>query len=552
MNMGNLKPASFRIAAGILLSLMALGVYSRWVLEDLPKQGLHYDVALFGVRMMNFYPGLDAMDRRLMTIGSRTYPLMCNDYNGAVECYLGAWPGMLLMGHSAFALNAMSVFWGYIQLIVMGAAGAVFFGSFWAMPVILALLGSSPSYVAFSRIGLYAGTVHGALFSFSLLFFFLYWKQRRGPGWLVASAASMGLALGSRILMLWYLTALGITALGVTGLRQRLLGLRKRDVAAVLAVFIPGPFLVLLANARHDWFTLKFMTQFFFHSRGGVSNLAYLANIRERLHEYCTLWNASAWTNVSEANPLVPVLFLAALLWLVWGYFHQKREQGTPFVELFWAPLFCVVVLLLSPVTPTFLDVHHLSPLFLPSVLIVIAPLFVSLPRPWLLPVRVAFGLLLALYAGWNLHYYRVYHPHRNLHGGIQVRWDVMGQAVEWMHQQKIQRVGLGDTGLQDPLDFQSGRMIMSEEVFVAPYMTDVRQADHEKHLRSRFRREKQGYYLFFDPLWQRVSYRVRFMDIAQSEGKTVRRIHRVDSPEQEPAFVVYQVAESEERRPRR
>ncbi|HOW26907.1 MAG TPA: hypothetical protein PK876_00185 [Elusimicrobiota bacterium] len=541
-------PYSKKSAFGLLwlaLSAASLGFYGKVVTSDLSRQGLHYDVALHGVRMMGPTLGDPSWEERedepRLTVGENSFPLMFNDYNGAVESYLGPLPALLIDGPTAFGLNAAGVVWGYVLLGMAGGAAYFFYGSIWAAPALWAALGTNPSFVAFSRIGIYAGTIHGALFATALCLLFLFWK-REGSAWvLTGSAAAMGLALGSRTLMLWYAIAVLIMIAWTPDLRRKISETPRRTRAAALGALLSGPLLILTANIRGDWFTFRFFAQHLVTSREGISNAAYLRNLGERIREFISLWDATAWTNINHPNRLGPGLIALAVLWLIGlhGYGKLKKDGGS--FQGLWPVGICLAVLMQSPFTPTFLDVHHLSALFVPAALIFIAPLFIPIPYRGKRYLRIIYGGIALCFMALNFQLFREFQPHRHIHGGEDTKWNVMADVVDYLQKNDVHSIGLGDTGLMDPFDYLSGRKIQAEEIFHAPY-GDMTRAESEELLRRRLREEETGYYLFKHPSVRRLPYDTRFLEIVSGEGRRAEVIKLFVSPESKPVFVLYKV----------
>ncbi len=530
-----------RRTAFVLLTLLPLAAYRHWTVQDLPKQGLHYDVALVGVNSLGLYRGFTPNDRRDNDLFVGPAPLMFNRYNGAVECYLGALPALFVFGATPYALNLAGVSWGFVFLLLCGLAGWVWFENRWAAPVVLTLLGTLPSFAAFSRIGLYAGTVHGSLFAAAVLFFLIYWKNP-GKNWAFpAAAVFMGLALGSRTLMVWYFAALALTAAMNAPLRRRIAELPAPHKIFSAAALCSGPLLVFLANARHGWFTFGFFSKFSLHSRSGVDNLAYGANLLERGREFLTLWNASAWTNINRPNRLAAALLIAAVLLTIVDLISRKKNLPRPPAAGLWPLLVCLLVFALSPFTPTFLDVHHLSALYCPAALLLASPLFGPPAGPGKKYVRFLFAAGLLAYASVNVSLFRQFQPHRNVHGGTEVKWDVMTEVIAWLQKQGIHRLGLGDTGISDPFVFLAGGGIQADEIFHAYYFEDAREK-REGLLRQRLRQEKTGFYLFREPEIERIPFHDRFLEIVASEGKRITPEARFPAPDGTPVFVVYRV----------
>lgn len=528
-----------RSFTSIGFAVLLFGAYAASCLDDLSRQGLYHDVALFGVSALETRNGGGAPLR--LPVGGLSLPLMVNQYNGAMEVYLAALPAIWLGGHEAYPLNLASVLWGMVMLLAGAVLCARYYRSVWAAAAFMALLGLSPSFIAGSRIGIYAGTVHGALFALALLFlsFWTATKGKQGSALLIAGFFFLGLGWGSRSLIAWYVAGLGAALLAAPALRKRLSSQSPPVRWACAGALAAGVLPVLAANAGGDWFTLRFLTRFGLRSRSGVSNVHYFQNLWERLGELGDMWNAAAWTNPGRNIWALLLLPAAAglILWLRRSR-GAKGEGGTGFTPL----IILAVTLLLSPVTPTFLDVHHLFALFTPAALVMLAPLFAPLPKAWAKPVRVAFGAVFGLCLLQNAVLLGRSSPHDTLHGGHEVRWNVLSDVLDWLKDRNVTALGLGDTGILDPIRYLSGLSLQADEYFSAPYLSAAEVSQREERLRRALRTPGTSYFLFRDEAAARLPFLPEFKRLAAEERARARPEASFETPHGVPLYVIYRV----------
>lgn len=512
-------------------------MYAWWCFAGLKDQGLYHDVALLGVEALRI-DGPPYESPLHARVGGATLPLMFNPYNGAMEVYLAALPAVRLGGHTALALNAASVAWGLVMLLAGALVSAVYYRTAWAAAGFVALLGLSPSYIAATRIGLYAGTVHGGLVALALLSFCLWARPKGRVAYLIAGFFLLGLGMGSRTLVLWYAAGLAAALYATPSLRRRFLSLKPPVLWTCAGALSVGMLPVLYANAAGDWFSFRFLSQFAVRSRSGVDNAAYLTNILERLRELGSMWSATAWLWPETRNVWAVVLLAASaglVLWLRRA--RPAKEEGSDG----FAPLIVVAVaLLLSPFTPTFLDVHHLFPTYPFAALVMLAPLCAPFPRHWSKTVR---GAAWVLFAGCLLQDALMLNrsaPHTTLHGGHEVHWNVLSGVVDWTRREGVKTLGLGDTGIMDPLLYLSGLEADAEEYFAAPYLSAEQIASRQERLRRVFREQRSSYFLFREESAARVPYFPEFARLASEERVRLRPAASFATPAGDPLFVIY------------
>lgn len=286
----------------------------------------------------------------------RDLPVMISDYQGVTSMY-GVLPLFALFGPGVGPTRAFTIGLGALALVLTYALGRRLFGR----PVGLlaaALLAVSPSFVFWSRVGVYV-VIQVAPLALGALLCALRWRggggsSPRSAGWLALAGLLVGLGLSTKILFIWFLfgalaggAAVWIVewrwprdgrgrALPRGSLRARLnrpLPLRARDAAAAVAGTLLGAAPLLFYNLASAG-TLLVLRANLTQTEKGADNLAIGANLAERVRAFAVLLEGSYfwWLGEVYANRLMPPLFLLAaggLLALTAGVAEYRRWRNT-------------------------------------------------------------------------------------------------------------------------------------------------------------------------------------------------------------------------------
>src|SRR5438046_6714358 len=186
-------------AAGALFLLLAT--------QQILLPGLYYDEALDAVPAMQIVQGqpTELLNSAGLDFAGRRWPLMLLDYQGTVSTYLLV-PFLLAGGINVAALRAMPILAGVVAIVLTYALGRLWFGASVGRVAAL-LLAVSPSWVFWSRIGVYVVSEIVPFTVGALVALTLWWRSGR-LGWLVLGAFLLGLDLSTKLLGLWPLFAI--------------------------------------------------------------------------------------------------------------------------------------------------------------------------------------------------------------------------------------------------------------------------------------------------------------------------------------------------------
>ncbi|RME72241.1 MAG: phospholipid carrier-dependent glycosyltransferase, partial [Chloroflexi bacterium] len=139
---------------------LCLLVYLAFSLYQLDLPGLHYDEAFEAVPAVQLLRGqpVTAFRNSGLFIGGRLYPLMTQDYIGALNTY-AAIPFILLLGPTPTALRLMSVLVGAAGLWLAYLLARDLAQSRTAGLLAAALLCTDPSFIFWNRQGVFVTAV---------------------------------------------------------------------------------------------------------------------------------------------------------------------------------------------------------------------------------------------------------------------------------------------------------------------------------------------------------------------------------------------------------
>ncbi len=292
--------------------LLALALYLALAFYQPGLPGLHYDEAReAGLNAMEILTGapITAFRGVGVTLGERTFPLMVQDYIGALNVYL-ALPFLALSGIGVPNLRVLPILCGLLVLLLVERSVSDCMA--WRGPdtaeklataplstaglTAVVLLAVSPSFIFWSRQGIFVTNL-------TQVFVFL-------SVWQVSAALAAGAALYAKLLAVWVIAPLALMA-GAWWLYRRrqgsapTLSLRTLLLAALAFVL---PLLPLF------WFNLQSRGTFasigasLGQSYYGVDNLAFGANLVARMGQLVQVLRGDQFWYLGAvfANALAP------------------------------------------------------------------------------------------------------------------------------------------------------------------------------------------------------------------------------------------------------
>jgi len=144
---------------GLLLSAIML-LYAGLSFYQLALPGLHYDEAFEAVPALQLWQGqpVNLFRGSGLNLGGRSWPLMTQDYIGALNTYL-ALPFIALLGPTTAALRAMSILVGAVCLWLSYRLAGQLTGRAWPGLLAALLLAVDPTFIFWNRQGVFVTAI---------------------------------------------------------------------------------------------------------------------------------------------------------------------------------------------------------------------------------------------------------------------------------------------------------------------------------------------------------------------------------------------------------
>ncbi|HMA34442.1 MAG TPA: glycosyltransferase family 39 protein, partial [Chloroflexia bacterium] len=189
--------------------VLAGAIFLGLTLYQLDLPGLYYDEAWDAVATMHIVQGTPVELERgaSITLFGRAWPLMLDDYQGIISTYLLV-PFFLIGGINVTSLRAFPIVSGLIALILCYFLARAWFGRGAARLAVL-LFALSPSWIFWSRIGVYVVAEVVPLTLGALIALTAWWRAPRGrDGLLYLASGLLGLGLATKLLYIWPIVAI--------------------------------------------------------------------------------------------------------------------------------------------------------------------------------------------------------------------------------------------------------------------------------------------------------------------------------------------------------
>ncbi len=483
--------------------LIPLVIYFSAGFYQLDLPGLHYDEAFEAVpalQLLRNQPVTTFRDHGLV-VGGQRFPLMTQDYIGAINTYL-ALPFIAIAGPTPAALRTMTLLAGGITLWLAYLLAAHLTGQRWAGGLAALLLAVDPTFVFWNRQGIFVTSVTAPIGLAATLCWWRYF-QHRSIRWAVAGSFLFGLGLYAKFLFLWLIAAL-IGAALLMNMPELINAIRRKhrlswpvpplkNVWLMISGFLLGCWPLLIYNLQTGGTFLN-ITQNADTSYYGVDNLAIGANLLERIRQFGVMVNGSHLWYLGDiwSTPLPSLLLLGLLLVVACmttrSILRQNQTPDKANVALF---PFLVMggVIITSIGTVSALWVTHFALLMpWPAIAIALSSWFIlrhtRAARQRLTLVTLA--VLLLLLTGSQLMNTLAYHRSLDKSGGLSTHSDAIYDLSDWLRQNTAGPVAAMDWGLAAPVTYLTAGRITPVEVFGYAWESDRELAARLKSLISR------------------------------------------------------------------
>jgi len=475
-----LKPSRSKLILLIITLYLLLSGYQL----DLP--GLHYDEAFEAVPTMQLLYGQPVTTFRQhgLTFMGRTWPLMTQDYIGAINSYASL-PFIWLFGPTTLALRLMSIGIGLITLALTYQLTRYLTGSPTLGLVAMTMLAVEPTFIFWNRQGIFVTAVTaplGLAASCGLL-------RRTHEGdkrWGYFAAFICGVGLYAKFLFLWLLVAFVIIGLGkiLTELQRFIFASPQMSKPKALHSILIESFGLGVAFALGCWPLILYngqtlgtwlaITNNATHSYYGVNNLAFSDNLMTRLYQYGILLSGGHLWYLGQIinNPLPPFLFsLVTILVLIGTTIRKTTAPLFPFAIIF-------LVISVSIGTVSALWVTHFA-ILMPwsAIAITVGGHFIyQQTAGYLSPfTRQAMSRLVGtLFIISQLIATVSYHRALTESGGLSSHSDAIYHLSQWLDEHPNQPVAAMDWGLAAPVTYLTAGRVSPVELFGYAWESDA------------------------------------------------------------------------------
>jgi hypothetical protein len=488
-------------------------IYAVLSLYQLNLPGLHYDEAFEAVPALQLLQNQPVPTFRShgLILGGQTFPLMTQDYIGAINTYL-AIPFIAIFGPTPAALRVMSILIGAITLWLAYALSSQLTGSRWVGLTAALLLSVEPTFIFWNRQGIFVTAVTATI-GLAATLCWLRRFQGASPRWAMAGAFLLGLGLYAKLLFIWLIVALaGATILlnfsrsvrAVRDLfRETLRFPPKKEIFTPLLAFLLGCWPLIVYNIQTGGTFLN-ITENAGTSYYGINNLAFGSNLLERLKQFIVMLNGGQFWYLGDirSTPLPSLIFGMLLVLVVLmtirmilsrSNFCSTSAQSPAKIVLF-PFLVITLVILTSIATVSALWPTHFALLMpWPAIAIAISGWFLF-PRTPKNTSRLTFHVSrftyhvsrfmlwtgLCLLVGANLFTTIRYHTTLTESGGLGSHSDAIYDLSKWLADQRLADnhtngpVAAMDWGLAAPVTYLTAGRVTPVEVFGYAWESDV------------------------------------------------------------------------------
>lgn len=299
--------------------ILALALYFAIGLTNLRLPGLQYDEAADAVSAIQVLNGAEPSAIHNVTLFGRQWPLMLLHHIGPTSIYTSL-IGLSLLGASVEALRITQLIVGASALVLLWLLARSWFDDLTASVAVL-LCATAPAFIWWSRAGA-NWTAPLLPLSLGMLLALGRWWRTRSRVALVIAALCFGLGFTTKILFVWWVAPLALTAL-IAGPRRVLNAIRQTGALglalATVALLLGLAPLIIHNIPNGDMFRFIFsnaaQTRIYGHN-----NLDVVNNLGLVLSEWLRMLGGDTLHFFAPAGaPLGAIAFVAALVYeLVW------------------------------------------------------------------------------------------------------------------------------------------------------------------------------------------------------------------------------------------
>jgi hypothetical protein len=443
--------------------------YLAGTLYQLSLPGLHYDEAFEVVPTVQLLADQPTTPFResAITLFGKKFPLTTQDYIGALNTY-AALPFLAIGGINVISLRTYSILVGLLTLFLAHGFTADLSGRHTAGLAAAALLAVNPTFLFWSRQGIFVTAITAAI-GLGAAWSWLRWWRRKAYRFALLGAFLFGLGLYAKLLFVWLIVAL----LGAFILRYPKLiihpiqnwprfDLSGKQIFGLILAGVGGCWPWILYNMQTGG-TFKSLSDNAYISYYNVDNTDLLTNLWTRLGQVITLLNSGHLWYLGNiyVNNTMAVIFALALILSLW--LAIKNKTATVLIP------FIIISLVVgqSIVTISALWITHFALIMVwPAIALAVSgrelARFLSGQRWAKVALGLTFTVLIITEAKTSLNY----HQALTLSGGLSTHSDAIYDLATWLDQRADRPVIAMDWGLAAPVTFLTAGKIQAVEVF--------------------------------------------------------------------------------------
>jgi len=487
--------------------------------------------------------------RKPLYLFGKAYPVMMHETMGPIYAY-SIIPFYYVFGVGVVAARMMPITFGLATIVLTFQLGKTLFSRKVAY-ISTALLSIFPSFIQWTRIGIFGTTVLTFLTMGTLVFLFEWMKTKR-PLFLLLTALFVGLGFSSKANYYWFVVNLVILYL----IWRPRLRLTLSQVAFSILTFLAAAFPFVLYNCLIDPLaTPRFALANLTTSMYGTSNVEFLGNLLKRMGQFVSLLEGSTFfgaTGGHTLNPFYSVVFIAMAIGLALTFFGRTVDRARRKREMAIC-LLLVLLFLEGTYTTSGLGIHHLI-IFMPFPQMIIAEALDVLPFHRLaslirIPIKPRRGglpkvvlVLVSILIVADLTVNIGYHQSLQRTGGVGLFSDAIYDLSDYFTDLNVSRPIAVDWGFSQLGVLTKGK-VYPTEIFGYPDWSGSTDMSIFRKTAEDCLRNPDNVYLFHTPRFTNFDRFSLFQETATHMNRTLILLRTFSQRDGIPVILVYKAA---------
>lgn len=349
-----------RWATAVLLAGVA--AYLVLALTNLNLPGAHYDEAADAVPAMELLHGqYPASALKSITVFGQPVPIMMLHYIGPTSIYTSLL-GFAALGVSIEALRLTQTLIGLLTLVLLTVVSRAWFDDGTAALAAL-LTASAPAFVWWNRAGVFFASPLLPL-ALSLLLLLTRWRRTGKPAFLIAASFVFGLGAVTKLLFVWLLVPIALTAVLACGWKDTLRSIRSLSATTSLLCILAFSlgFAPFLLHNMPGLDSFRFVAENVTRSQlYGHNNLDFFNNLRFEATEFFRLVGGDTLEfNAPAVLPLTGVALIVCVIYTSAWLTRQRRAKAPTWTPRLFLLLSILTLVPLGTFSVTSIGGRHL------------------------------------------------------------------------------------------------------------------------------------------------------------------------------------------------